>query len=238
MVGAEEMELGRVQADQISMEIDLSQPPPQVKTLEEGQALINVLWSMLREQEKRIEVLEEKLNTNSSNSSKPPSPDQGKRKSSKPHAASGRKAGGQPGHVGRARELLPEEEVGCTHHCHPEPRCACGGAVKTNRLSWRHQVIELPDIEPVVTEYRLYAGVCGRCGGIHEAALPAGVSPCLAGARLLSLIGTLSGTYRLSKRLVQGLLQDVFQIDLSVGAIQPERGTAQRRAGTLRTASA
>jgi transposase len=32
-------------------------------------------------------------------------------------------------------------------------------------------------------------------------------------------MGTLTGGYRLSKRLVQGLLQDVFQIDLSVGAI-------------------
>jgi transposase len=41
----------------------------------------------------------------------------------------------------------------------------------------------------------------------------------LAGPRLLALIGTLTGAYRLSKRLAQGLLQDVFQIELSVGAI-------------------
>lgn len=238
MVGAEELELDRIQADQIGMEIDLSQPPPQVRTLEEAQALINVLWSMLREQEKRIQVLEEKLNTNSSNSSKPPSTDQGKRKTSKPHAAGGRKAGGQPGHIGRARELLPEEEVGCTHHCHPEPRCACGGAVKTNRLSWRHQVIELPDIEPVVTEYRLYAGVCGRCGGIHEAALPGrresvpgGCAPVVTHwhpERHLpteQTAGARPAARRLSNRPQRG-------------CHQPERGTAQRRAGTLRTASA
>jgi hypothetical protein len=66
--------------DRTGMRIDLSQPAPRVKTLEEAQALIEVLWSLLREQQaqiedqaRRIEALEEKLCTNSRNSSKPPS---------------------------------------------------------------------------------------------------------------------------------------------------------------------
>jgi transposase len=41
----------------------------------------------------------------------------------------------------------------------------------------------------------------------------------MAGPRLLALIGTLTGCYRLSKRATQGLLQDVYQIDVSVGTI-------------------
>ena len=41
----------------------------------------------------------------------------------------------------------------------------------------------------------------------------------MTGPRLLATIGTLTGGYRLSKRMVQGLLADVFHIDLSVGAI-------------------
>jgi transposase len=41
----------------------------------------------------------------------------------------------------------------------------------------------------------------------------------LVGLRLLALIGTLSGGYRLSKRLAQGLLQDVFGIEPSAGLI-------------------
>jgi transposase len=229
------------------MRIDLQQPPPQVRTLDEAQALIDELWLLLRalafqneeqakliqrqgevieaqakcieEQAKRIDALEEKLRTNSRNSSKPPSTDQGKGKPSRRDTGSGRKAGGQPGHEGKARELLPEEEVNYTHHCHPEPRCPCGGTVRTSRLSRRHQVVDLPAIRPVVTEYRLYAGTCEACGRHHEAALPAAASPRLTGPRLLALIGTLTGGYRLSKRLVQGLLADVFRIELSVGAI-------------------
>jgi len=208
------------------MKIDLSKPPPQVKTLEEAQALIEVLWSMFREQSRqieeqarRIDALEEQLRGNSRNSSRPPSTDQGKVKRRGRDDASSRKAGGQPGHEGRARELLPVEEVTHVQHCHPPTRCGCGGVVSTSRLGWRHQVIDLPEIKPVITEYRLYAGQCEACGRQHEAVLPAGVSPRLTGPRLLAAIGTLSGGYRLSKRQVQGLLADVFGIDLSVGAI-------------------
>lgn len=69
-----------------------------MKTLEEAQALIEALWPLLREQAgqierqaklieqqsrqieeqvRRIEALEEQLRSNSRNSSKPPSTDQG-----------------------------------------------------------------------------------------------------------------------------------------------------------------
>ena len=203
------------------MKIDLTQPPPQVATLEQAQALIDALWQILREQANRIEVLEERLRTNSRNSSQPPSSDQGKGNSGngKQRSKSGRKAGGQPGHVGKAHTFLAEDQVTHSHDCYPEQRCACGGAIKISRLAWRHQVIDIPEIKPMVTQYRLYAGFCQCCGKQHEAGLPDGVSARLTGPRLLALIGTLTGGYRLSKRLVQGLLQDLFHIELSVGAI-------------------
>ena len=71
------------------MEIDLSQAPPRVRNLEEAQALIDALWALARSlqqqvesqaklieaQARRIEILEEKLNTNSHKSSRPPSSD-------------------------------------------------------------------------------------------------------------------------------------------------------------------
>ena len=50
------------------MELDFTQPPPQVNTLEEARELIAVLWSLCAslekkciEHEKRIQDLEEKL---------------------------------------------------------------------------------------------------------------------------------------------------------------------------------
>jgi transcription regulator MmyB-like protein len=55
--------------------------------------------------------------------------------------------------------------------------------------------------------------------GVVPAALPPGVPPRVTGSRLLAVIGALSGVYHLSKRQTQGVLADLFDIDLSVGAI-------------------
>ena len=200
-----------------------SESTPQVATLEEARELIHVLWLKLAEQSKQIEAqaaqikaLEEKLNTNSRNSSKPPSTDL---KAGKKKSGSGKKAGGQPGHVGRGRTFFSEEQVDQTHLLYPPRQCECGGKVRTTRLHRRHQTMDIAPIKPQITEYRLFAGACQVCGKQHEAVLPADVSGKLVGPRLLALIGTLTGGYRLSKRLVQSLLQDLFRIDLSVGLI-------------------
>ena len=69
------------------------------------------LKSRVAELETRIAALEARLGVNSRNSSKPPSadpPNVAARPKKKP---SGRKPGGQPGHKGTTRSLLPPEEV-------------------------------------------------------------------------------------------------------------------------------
>jgi len=199
------------------MKIDFQQPPPQARTLEEAQALINELWLLLRELSNRIDVLEEKLSTNSRNSSQPPST--APHRPPAPKAPTGRKRGAQPGHPGKARTLLPTEAVTQAHDCKPGPCPACGGAVSITGLRARHQVIDLPPMAPVVTEYRLFSGTCQTCGCQCDASLPSGVSSRATGPRLLAAIGALTGAYHLSKRQVQGLLVNLFGIELSVGAI-------------------
>ena len=59
----------------------------------------------------RVAELEEKLRTSSSNSSKPPSSDPPWAKQKPKRKKGKRKRGGQKGHEGKARELLPPEEV-------------------------------------------------------------------------------------------------------------------------------
>jgi transposase len=213
------------------MQIDLSQPAPRVRTLEEAQTLIDALWALTQTQARRIEeqtrqinalhqrvaLLEERLRTNSRNSSAPPSTDLPRPPAKKP--STGKKRGAQPGHAGKARTLLPPEQVTAAHDCPPGPCPACGGAVKITGLVARHQVIDLPPIEPVVTEYRLFAGACCACGHVCEAGLPPGVGAGITGARLLAVIGALGGVYHRSKRQTQGVLVDLFGIGLSVGTI-------------------
>jgi transposase len=136
------------------MDIDLSQPAPRVRTLEEAQTLIDALWALaqaqartIKEQARQIEALnqriaklEERLATNSRNSSTPPSADPHRPPAKKP--PTGRKRGAQPGHAGRARTLLPPDQVTQAHDCRPGPCPACGGAVKITGLiavNFRHK---------------------------------------------------------------------------------------------------
>src|SRR6266511_831670 len=116
----------------------------------------------IRERDKRIEDLERQLaehRRNSTNSSKPPSSDGmagAPRERGRKHK-SRRKPGGQPGHPGRHRQLVPQDQVKETHVVLP-PQCKhCGcqlpqeaEKVKTEGEPRRHQVTEVPEIKPEV----------------------------------------------------------------------------------------
>ncbi|ATB50416.1 DUF6444 domain-containing protein [Corallococcus macrosporus] len=123
----------------------------------------------------RAEVaeLKSRLNANSTNSSKPPSSD-GPGVKRKAREGKGRKRGGQPGHKGTQRELLPTETCNKVVPVTPGPCAGCSGPVRVKpgaSPGLRHQVWEVPE----VAEYQLHAGCCGGCGQWHVAKLPAGV---------------------------------------------------------------
>src|SRR5205814_10447277 len=120
----------------------------------------------IAEAEKQIADMERQLRLrqqNSTTSSKPPSSDglagEQRQRGSK-RKKGRRKPGGQPGHRGRWRELVPVERVNevievlpprC-RHCHHRfgrgPKPAIEGEPR------RHQVTELPPMEAHITEYQ------------------------------------------------------------------------------------
>ena len=55
----------------------------------------------------------------------------------------------------------------------------------------RHQVWELPKIEPLITEYQRHRLSCSCCGESTCAPLPAGVPTCQSGPRLVTFTGPL-----------------------------------------------
>lgn len=214
------------------MDFDFSQPPPQIQTLAEAQSLIDALWSYCAEAEAcaekqslQIVDLKEKLNTNSSNSSKAPSSDlfQKKPRKKKYHGAGKNrrlKQGGQPGHSGKGRKLLPPEAVDTQVVCLPESVCKCGGSIQAHpEKVKRHQQYELPKIKPIVTEYQQIYGTCTGCGMAHCGSLPKGVAPTLLAPRATASVSILSGDYRLSKRSVQRLFDDFFNLPISLGTV-------------------
>lgn len=214
------------------MELDFSKPAPRVRNLEEAQQIIDALWfhiaklqAVIERQSAEIADLKEKLNTNSSNSSKPPSSDGFKKskKKAKLHGAAktqATKQGAQPGHPGKGRELLPPHEDMAIVVCLPKATCDCGGQITANPGSFkRHQQFELPEIKPTITEYQQVFGVCKRCGVRHYGELPPGIPNTVLGPRATASVGIFTGDYRLSKRTTQTLFSDFFGLNVCLGTI-------------------
>ena len=168
-----------------------------------------------------VASLREQLGRNSSNSSRPPSSDApADRAARERRDSSGRKRGGQPGHGGNQRVLLPPEKVTRRKECFPRRCRGCDERLPrtADPEALRHQVLELPEIAPDVTEYVLHRVTCS-CGTVTCAQLPKGVPRGMCGPRLSALIALLTGDYHMSRREAATLLADVLGIDISLGAL-------------------
>jgi transposase len=83
----------------------------------------------------------------------------------------------------------------------------------------RHQVWDLPKVEPIVDEYRLHRVTCGVCGETTCAMLPDGVPQGAFGPGVLALAAMLVADGHMSRRKVARVLRDAFGIDISLGAL-------------------
>lgn len=210
---------------------DWGRTPPAV------QALVVALWEEVHTLRVKVGALEEQVGQHSQNSSRPPSSDppgapQRERK------VSGRKAGGQPGHRGKGRGLLPVEEVDEVVEVKPEGCGKCGHSLEGSDLHpARHQVTDLPPVVATTTEYHLHTLGCPECGEQTSAQLPWGVSRGRFGARLQGMVAVLSGAYRLSKRNIAGILEDFFGVQVGLGTVSAlEEATSTALEGVVEEA--
>jgi transposase len=168
----------------------------------------------------QVEELKRRLGMDSHNSSKPPSSDGPDTEARKRKRGGKRKPGGQPGHEGHHRELLPVEKVDKVTGVKPSACEHCDRKLDgEDPQPERHQVWEIPVIEPYVEEFQLHGLWCPDCGEFTRASLPKGVPAGAFGPRLQATIALLSGVYRLSKRSVESVLADFFHIPMSLGSI-------------------
>jgi len=127
--------------------------------------------------QERVRELEARLGQTSANSSYPPSSDPPQTPARPKAPPSGQKRGGQPGHRGTYRALLPVEQVdevvavvpeGCRHCGQPLPQ----PPGRRHARVWRHQVVELLPLAVRVTEYRMAVRRCLTCGKRTRVELP------------------------------------------------------------------
>lgn len=171
-------------------------------------------------------MLREQLRRNSQNSSKPPSQDQGNRFKPKAKQEKEKKKprGGQLGHEGHEGKFYPLEACETVTEHYPERCINCGGRLQgKDPEPYRVQQVEIPPVVPVVREHRFHALKCACCGVRTRAWDEVIINGCRYGERIVSTVGLLSGQYRQSHRMVQGLLDQLFGVELSTGSINQLR---------------
>ncbi|MEA5583764.1 IS66 family transposase [Nodularia harveyana UHCC-0300] len=220
----------------------LEQIPPEDwgKTPSSVKKLVEEMAQQIEQQSKKLaevlrvqEQLLEKINRTSKNSSSPPSSDPPGFEKKPAKQKSSKKRGGQPGHKGNSRDLYPIEECSEIIDHHPEECANCGATltgIDTN--PYRHQIVEIPPISPIVIEHRLHQLACTGCGTKTRAILPFDVNPSGYGVRVVALVALLSGVYRNSQRMVQSAMQEVFGISISLGTVNKLRQEASNAVAT------
>jgi transposase len=160
----------------------------------EAQAIIRALLA-------KIQQLEDRLNQSSRNSSLPPSTEHPHAKPPRRKPTARRQRGGQSGHPKHQRPLLPTEQCDQKVPLKPPACRRCGGKLSgADAAPLRHQVWELPEFKPKVTEYQRHRLVCACCGATTCAELPPGVPASQSGPRLVAFAGLLMAYFRQSKR--------------------------------------
>ena len=173
--------------DQITEELIARQPP-------EAQAIIRLLLAKIAE-------LEARLNKTPQNSSLPPSTQHPHARPVPARPKSKKKRGGQPGHPKHERPLVPTNECDEVQRLKPSECRRCGKKLAgCDPEPLRHQVWELPEIKPHVTEYQQHRLACRGCGTTTCAELPPGVPVGQSGPRLIAFSGLLMAYFRQSKR--------------------------------------
>ena len=190
--------------------------PPEFRRL--LRAVMDFYEARIEKLEARIAELESRLGKTPQNSSLPPSAQHPHAKPVSARPKSAKKRGGQPGHRKHERPLIPSDDCDHIEILKPTECRRCGTKLSgDDREPLRHQVWELPEIKPHVTEYQRHRLACRGCGETTCAALPPGVPPSQAGPRLVALTALLMGCFKQSKRRVALFLEQVLNQPCSPG---------------------
>ncbi|NGX58871.1 MAG: hypothetical protein KR126chlam3_00011 [Chlamydiae bacterium] len=181
---------------------------------EQLEAELAEMKALLRQALERISKLEEQLNKNSKNSSKPPSTDQ----KSDTLTKNSKKRKSRKGY---SRTPYPPEKVDhqikCTRECCPHCNSKKLEQLSGSLFSW--QQAELPVAQAIITQYNCLKYRCKSCRCRSIGSLPEGVPFSAFGPKLMAFIACLTGRYHLSKREVITLVKELYDIDLSEGSI-------------------
>ena len=157
---------------------------------------------------------------NSRTSSIAPSSDIGRSNKISLRTPSGKKSGGQPGHIGYSLSLsdTPNEIID-----HTPPICEhCGEnlhGVDCDSFT-RRQIVDIPPVSPIYIEHRSHLKTCPVCKYENRGVFPCRLqAPIQYGANVEAMTGYLSVYQSLPYKRICALFKDFFGLNLSQGSI-------------------
>lgn len=201
------------------------------QTLPSVQAVVISLWQQLQVLQAQVDGLQkevpglrEQVGRNSQNSSQPPSSDGPKAPTRPKRTPSGRKAGGQKGHEGHGRKLLPPERVTRMVKLKPAKCSGCGALLLGEDANpVRHQVTEVPRVEPEVTEYQQHTLTCLGCGAQTTAEWPEDMPTGGFGARAQAMVAYFTGRMGASQRDAEEMMETLYHTEMSLGSVSDQQ---------------
>ncbi|HVB63686.1 MAG TPA: IS66 family transposase [Nitrolancea sp.] len=182
-------------------------------------AVIAHLETEISDLRARVKALEDRLAKDSHNSHLPPSRDLPPKPKSlrKP---SGRTPGGQPGHAGTTLSWSAEPDHTVVHH--PAICAGCGAMLDAATVvgQARRQVVDLPPLRLMTTEYVVEQRRCPCCGQLTPAIFPAAARGSVSyGPRLRGLAVYLQTYQLLPYARLEELVRDLFGGSFSAGTL-------------------
>ncbi len=167
-----------------------------------------------------IVELKSQINSNSKNSSRPPSSD-GYRKTTSPALPKTNKGvqGGQKGHKGDTLRqsnnpdqivIVKPSDCSCGHHF-TQSEC---------ELSSKRQVFELPKPKLEVTEYQIHTAKCPKCGLTQQGETPKNVTaPVQYGVQAKAFAVILNVHYKMPFKKIQQMFKDLYGYPINESTI-------------------
>lgn len=205
-----------MQTKQISSEADIRAAYHQGE-----EAVVLLFQKTFLELRERLQQVEDQLSKNSSNSGKPPSTDGYEKPAPKSRRKrSGKKSGGQPGHVGHTLKMVekPDEIV-----IHPVESCAyCQKSLKKVVAAGveKRQVLDLPEVHLLATEHQAEIKTCPDCHKFTKAAFPIGVTQAVQyGKRIKSQMAYFHEYQLLPLERTTEMIHDLYNQDIAEDTI-------------------
>ena len=204
----------------LSGEIFDSLPPLVCTYIRCLEKIISQQQTQIQQLQTRVSDLESKIAKNSSNSGKPPSSDGLKKppKTKSQREKSGKKPGGQNGHLGRTLKQIKAPDYIETHS--PRSCTSCGHSLDTVKGSSinKRQVFDIPEPKVEVTEHRIEGKICPCCGEVSKGLFPDNVTaPVQYGERIQALSAYFEHQHFLPFDRLSQMFSDVFNIGISPG---------------------